>query len=126
MLGAISLNRIGFGLVLIVAFSLGLAGVLTAIGIVLVHARHYVGRIPEGGRVVRLVPVGSAIFITLAGAIITFEALANAGLHPSLRGGSTKTHRLRAHSPAHHDFNQKSFRFVATQRQFSSTQGRYT
>ena len=32
MLGAISLNRIGFGLLLIVAFSLGLAGVLTLLG----------------------------------------------------------------------------------------------
>ena len=51
MLGAISLNRIGFGLLLIVAFSLGLAGVLTMFGIVLVHAGKWFERIPEGGQV---------------------------------------------------------------------------
>ena len=41
MLGAISLNRIGFGLVLILLFSVGLAGVLTAIGIALVHTGRF-------------------------------------------------------------------------------------
>ena len=39
MLGAIALNRVGFGLLLIVAFSLGLAGALTAIGVLMVRAR---------------------------------------------------------------------------------------
>ncbi len=75
MLGAITLNRIGFGLLLIVAFSLGLAGVLTAIGIVLVHAGRLVKRIPEGGRLFRLLSAASAVFITLAGAGLTYQAL---------------------------------------------------
>lgn len=80
MLGAISLDRTGFGLVLIVAFSLGLAGVLTAIGIALVHAGRLFQRIPESGRALRLMPVGSALFITVAGVAITVQALAQAGL----------------------------------------------
>lgn len=80
MLGAISLNRIGFGLLLIVAFSIGLAGVLTLTGIVLVHARRLLRYVPEGGRIARLAPVASALFITVAGLVITVEALSQAGL----------------------------------------------
>jgi ABC-type nickel/cobalt efflux system permease component RcnA len=83
MLGAISLNRIGFGLLLIVAFSLGLAGVLTMFGIVLVHAGKWFERIPEGGQVIRLAPVASALFITAAGLLITLQALGQTGLLPS-------------------------------------------
>ncbi len=79
MLGAISLNRIGFGLVLILAFSLGLAGVLTLIGIVLVHSRRFLRYVPEGGRIARYAPVASALFITAAGLLITAEALARTG-----------------------------------------------
>ena len=75
MLGAISLNRIGFGLLLIVAFSIGLAGVLTLFGIALVHTGKWFERIPEGGRLIRFVPAASALFITAAGLVITVQAL---------------------------------------------------
>ncbi|MFN3331234.1 MAG: nickel/cobalt transporter [Caldilinea sp.] len=80
MLGAISLNRIGFGLLLIVTFSVGLAGVLTAIGVAMVHASRWVAHLPESGRVLTLAPVASAIFIMGAGVAITFQALAQTGL----------------------------------------------
>jgi ABC-type nickel/cobalt efflux system permease component RcnA len=85
MLGAISLNRIGFGLLLIIAFSLGLAGVLTLFGIALVHAGKLFERIPEGGRLLRLAPAASALFITAAGLLITAQALGQTGLFS--RGG---------------------------------------
>ena len=74
MLGAIALGRIGFGLLLIVAFSLGLAGVLTAIGVALVHAGKLFERVPASGRLLRWMPVASALFITLVGAGITLRA----------------------------------------------------
>ncbi len=80
MLGAISLNRVGFGLLLIVMFSLGLAGVLTAIGVAMVHAGRWVARLPESGRLLTLAPVASAIFIVGAGLLITVRALAQTGL----------------------------------------------
>jgi len=79
MLGAISLHRVGFGLALIVLFSLGLASVLTAIGITLVYAGKYFERIPESGRLLRLLPVVSAIVITAVGVGITVQALLNSG-----------------------------------------------
>jgi ABC-type nickel/cobalt efflux system permease component RcnA len=80
MLGAISLQRVGFGLALIVMFSLGLASVLTAIGVVLVYAGKFFQRIPESGPLFRFVPVASALFITVVGVGITVQALMNIGL----------------------------------------------
>jgi ABC-type nickel/cobalt efflux system permease component RcnA len=93
MLSAIALHRVAFGLVLIVAFSLGLAAVLVAIGFALVYARTIGDRVPvlksirsgvqSGGLVstlARAVPVGAAAAVVAAGAIVTLRALAQQGL----------------------------------------------
>jgi ABC-type nickel/cobalt efflux system permease component RcnA len=90
MLGAIALNRIAFGLLLIIVFSLGLAGTLTAIGIMMVRAKSLLqratvngklfGRIPIDRRVIQALPAISALFIVLAGLGIMFAALAQAGV----------------------------------------------
>ncbi len=77
LLSATALQQIGFGLVLILAFSLGLAGVLTGIGLVLVYAGRLFARVPGSyGRAAAWLPVASALFITLAGVGITLKALA--------------------------------------------------
>src|SRR5215470_1867616 len=47
LLSALSLRRVGFGLLLIVAFSVGLALVLIAIGLLMVYARRLVARLDE-------------------------------------------------------------------------------
>jgi len=83
MLGAIALHRIAFGLALIVAFSIGLAGVLTGIGIALVYARGLFEKLPLDGRMARYVPVASALVISLAGAAIVLEGLRQMGVAPS-------------------------------------------
>ena len=80
MLAAISLGRIGFGLLLIVAFSAGLAGVLSAIGLVFVYARSLFDRLPMDGRFARYVPVASALVISVAGLLIVAGALVQMGL----------------------------------------------
>jgi nickel/cobalt exporter len=80
MLGAIALHRIAFGLALIVAFSVGLAGVLTAIGIMLVYARGLFDRVPLDSRLARYVPVASALVISFAGVAIVIEALWQMGV----------------------------------------------
>ncbi|MBI3957430.1 MAG: high-affinity nickel-transporter [Chloroflexi bacterium] len=80
MLGAIALQRVAFGLLLIVVFSFGLASVLTLIGILMVHAGKLVSYVPESGRFLRLAPIASALFITLAGGGITAQALLQTGL----------------------------------------------
>lgn len=80
LLGAIAMGRVGFGLVLILMFSLGLATVLTAFGLLLLRAGKLFERIPESSRYARYLSVASAAFITLVGAGITVQALIQAGI----------------------------------------------
>jgi ABC-type nickel/cobalt efflux system permease component RcnA len=80
LLGAISLERVGFGMVLVVAFSVGLAAVLTAIGLLLVYARRLFERHAFTPRVPRLLPVASAAIVSLAGAAIVVESLRGTGI----------------------------------------------
>jgi nickel/cobalt transporter (NicO) family protein len=75
LLSAIALHRVGFGLALIVAFSLGLAATITAIGLLAVLARRAFGRLSLDGRLVRALPAASALLIVAVGAGITANAL---------------------------------------------------
>jgi nickel/cobalt transporter (NicO) family protein len=75
LLAAISLHRVGYGLVLIVAFSLGLAASMTAIGLVAVTAKRLAGRVPLTGRVVGALPAVSALVILGLGLLMTLRAL---------------------------------------------------
>ena len=83
MLGAIALQRVGLGLLLILVFSLGLAGVLTLIGILLVHAGRLLDRVPQSGPLLKLAPVASAAFITVVGLVISWQALQQTGVFSS-------------------------------------------
>ena len=80
LLGAITLNKIGFGLILVLAFSLGLAGALTAIGMLFIHAGKLFQRFPSSGKVIDFLPVLSALFVSAIGAGILFKALIEIGL----------------------------------------------
>jgi nickel/cobalt exporter len=75
LLAAISLHRVAFGLVLIVAFSLGLALTITGIGLVAVYAKRVFGRMSMEGRLVRLLPAASALVILVAGVLMTARAI---------------------------------------------------
>jgi nickel/cobalt exporter len=74
MLSAIALHRVGFGLALITAFSLGLAAVLTGIGLLVVRAREFMMRLPMNGRLVSQLPVVSAALVTLIGLVLILKA----------------------------------------------------
>jgi nickel/cobalt exporter len=80
LLSAIALHRVAFGMLLIVVFSIGLAGVLTGIGLLLVYARRLFERFPTDGRLLQALPVASAAFVTLAGVVIAAGALVQAGV----------------------------------------------
>jgi len=85
LLSAVSLRRVGFGLLLIVAFSVGLAAVLVTIGILMVYARRLMSRFHEDGPLVtRWLPMTSAAVITLLGLAIALQALAAAGVLPPM------------------------------------------
>lgn len=75
LLSAIALHRIGLGLALIVAFSVGLAATITSIGLVAVLARRTFGRVTLEGRLVRALPAVSAALILVVGLVITARAL---------------------------------------------------
>jgi ABC-type nickel/cobalt efflux system permease component RcnA len=75
LLAAISLHRIAFGLLLIVAFSAGLALSITGIGLVAVLAKRAFARISLEGRLVGLLPAVSALVIVIAGFAMTFHAI---------------------------------------------------
>jgi ABC-type nickel/cobalt efflux system permease component RcnA len=81
LLSAIALQRIGFGLLLIVAFSVGLAAVLIAIGLLMVHARRFMSRFQgEGALITRWLPLTSAATITVLGLAMAVQALVAAGV----------------------------------------------
>jgi ABC-type nickel/cobalt efflux system permease component RcnA len=75
LLGAIALDRTAFGVVLVCAFSLGLAGVVSGIGLAVLYARRLFARIPSSGRAIRVLPVASAAIITILGLVLTLRAL---------------------------------------------------
>jgi ABC-type nickel/cobalt efflux system permease component RcnA len=75
LLSAIALHRVGFGLALIVAFSVGLAATITSIGLVAVLAKRAFSRLSLDGPVLRLLPAASALVILAVGVGITLNAL---------------------------------------------------
>jgi nickel/cobalt transporter (NicO) family protein len=75
LLAAISLHRVVFGMLLVVAFSLGLALTITGIGLVAVLGRRLFRRLSFEGRLVSLLPAASAVVILAAGIAMTLHAL---------------------------------------------------
>ena len=74
LLGSVSVGRTALGLVLIAAFSVGLAASLVGVGAVVIRGRAIAsGQLPA--RVVRLVPVGSAACIAVVGLVLTTRGL---------------------------------------------------
>jgi nickel/cobalt transporter (NicO) family protein len=75
LLAAISLHRVAFGLLLIVAFSAGLALTITTIGCAAILARGAFRRVSLEGPLVRLLPAASALVILAAGLAMTVRAV---------------------------------------------------
>ena len=76
MLSAINLGRIGYGLILTLVFSFGLAATLTAVGLAFLYAGKSFGGSQFGqNRIFKALPVFSAIFIACLGAVICYNSL---------------------------------------------------
>ncbi len=80
LLAAVALNKTLYGLLLVVAFSAGLALTLVCIGLAFLHLRDRIPRFKYGARWSRLVPVLSAAAITILGALLCYGALGSASL----------------------------------------------
>ena len=103
LLGAVALGRVGFGIVLVVAFSFGLAVLLTAIGLLMVYAHRLFDRFSFEARLPRLLPVASALAMALAGVGIVPEALGRRACSDSgLRSWGGTVAMGRRGDPARH------------------------
>jgi ABC-type nickel/cobalt efflux system permease component RcnA len=80
LLISITINRLLFGIVILIAFSLGLAAILIAIGVAMVLAGPTLSRFTKDGPLLRVLPVGSAVLVTLLGVAILFSAVNDAGM----------------------------------------------
>jgi ABC-type nickel/cobalt efflux system permease component RcnA len=112
LLAAISLHRIGYGLALIVAFSVGLALVLTVLGIAVVRSAAWLVARPQFDRVARFAPFVTASVIAIVGAVMVGQGFAAQGIGVSamlvtalvlvaVTGYAFAWHQHRAPSEAH-------------------------
>ncbi len=79
LLSAIALHRVELGLLLLVAFSLGLASSLVAVGVLVVRAGRLIERTPLAHGLAGVLPVVSAGIITVTGFGIAAESFAATG-----------------------------------------------
>jgi ABC-type nickel/cobalt efflux system permease component RcnA len=74
LLASFALQRTAFGLLLVLTFSIGIAGVLTLVGLLFVKGRRVLDRLPSFGRLSQLLPVVSAALIFLLGVLLCAHA----------------------------------------------------
>jgi nickel/cobalt transporter (NicO) family protein len=82
LLSALALHRVGFGLALIVAFSVGLAAVLTGIGLLMVSTRGLLDRVPflSSGRWSERLALVSASVVSVLGIGMAIQSLVAGGV----------------------------------------------
>jgi nickel/cobalt exporter len=75
LLGAIAQHQVALGLLLIVAFSLGLAATLTLLGLAVVYAKRLTARLSFPAAVTAVLPAASAAVIVGIGLLLTAHAI---------------------------------------------------
>jgi nickel/cobalt transporter (NicO) family protein len=75
LLGAIAQGQIALGMLLIVAFSVGLAATLTLLGLAVVYAGKALNRMPIPRRLTAALPTVSALLIVAVGLVLTAQAV---------------------------------------------------
>jgi nickel/cobalt exporter len=75
LLAAVSQHEVALGLLLITAFSLGLAATLTGLGLAVVSARRLIPSRLAAGRLATGLPAASALLIVAVGCVLTAKAV---------------------------------------------------
>lgn len=78
LLGSIVAGRPAFGFVLVVIFGLGMAAVMSGVGLAMVFARERLDRLPTGsglGRIARHAPLAAAFVVLAFGVYLTAQAI---------------------------------------------------
>jgi nickel/cobalt transporter (NicO) family protein len=79
LLGSIAAGRPAFGLVLVVAFGLGMAAVMTGVGLAMIVARTRLDRMPSRsslGRLAAVAPLVASVAVLGLGLVLTWQAVA--------------------------------------------------
>jgi ABC-type nickel/cobalt efflux system permease component RcnA len=76
---AIGMNLLWLAVPMLLAFSAGLAAVLVLIGVLVVHARRFLDGRWSDSRVVKLLPIFSALFITAMGVLVCVQGMQATG-----------------------------------------------
>jgi nickel/cobalt exporter len=112
LLAAIALHQVGYGLALIVAFSIGLAVVLTALGVAVVGSASWLVERPQFDAVARVAPLVTAFAIAGVGAVMVGQSFAAQGIGApaplvavlvlaAVLGYAFASHRHRSSAEAH-------------------------
>ena len=90
LLSSIALGQVGYGLILVLSFSLGLASVLTGLGLLLIYSKYLFKRLPiekwtdqnsfKLKWIMNVIPIVTATAITFIGLIISIQALWQIGM----------------------------------------------
>ena len=80
LLFAITIDKLTWGVIILCAFSLGLAAVLVAIGIFMVMAKPIIERFTGQGIWLKRLPIISATVVIVLGAVLVFKALIDVGI----------------------------------------------
>ena len=84
LLAAVALNKTFYGLLMVVAFSVGLALTLIAVGMAFLYARNRFRRPLSTAGWPHVLPALSAVLITIIGLVLCYGALTSAGFGPGL------------------------------------------
>jgi nickel/cobalt transporter (NicO) family protein len=79
LLGSIAAGRPAFGLVLVIAFGLGMAAVMTGVGLLMILARGRLDRMPSRsalGRLATAAPLIASVAVLSLGVVLTWSAVA--------------------------------------------------
>ncbi len=81
LIAAVNSHRIGYGLLLIVIFGMGLASVLTGLGLAVVRGAVWISSNAKYERYVRFGPLASAALISIIGSVLLGQGFVQVGIH---------------------------------------------
>lgn len=84
LIAAVNSHRIAYGLLLIVIFGLGLASVLTGLGIAVVRGAAWIASNAKYERIVRFGPLASAVLISIIGSVLLGQGFVQIGVRTSV------------------------------------------
>ena len=79
LLAAVSFERVEFGIILVTAFSIGMAAVLMAVGLLFVKGSRLISGTTQAAWVGKYLPIGSALLILSLGLLLTFDSFMKMG-----------------------------------------------